>query len=64
MINRIEHKIQDILQQYQEGSIEHLTLMLHILALEKQLYRDLVTIEHQLEDNEYNWLEAQNEVRC
>ena len=55
LIKKIEHKIEDILYQYPLGSTEHQTLMLHILALQRQLHRDLVTIEHQLEDNKYEW---------
>ena len=55
MIDRIQNKIDDILLQYPVGSVEHQTLTLHFMALEKQLYRDLVSIQHQLEDNEYQW---------
>ena len=55
MNKRIQNKMDDILLQYPVDSTEHQILTLHILALEKQLYRDLVTIQHQLEDNEYKW---------
>jgi hypothetical protein len=51
----IENKIDDILLQYEWGSKEHQLLVLHIMQLEQQLYRDLVSIQYQLKNNEYEW---------
>ena len=50
--NKIQDKIEDILNHYEIGSQEHQDLMLQIMALERQLYRELVVIQHQLEDKE------------
>jgi hypothetical protein len=50
-----ENKIDEILLQYELGSKEHELLLLHIMALENQLYRDLVIIQYQLKNNEYEW---------
>jgi len=44
----IQDKIQDILNHYEVGSQEHQDLTLEIMALEQQLYRKLVVIQHQL----------------